>query len=131
MDNSKELMKEARKISRVIEEFRKIHPSINGNAILAFITIATHPNITVGKVQEALGLNSSTTARQVGRLSEWHRGGDRGLNLISSKEDFRDRRTKLLNLKPRGKRLWTAVSEHLMEDSHGQVHTVRPEEGGE
>lgn len=112
-DGSWTISGEIKKLEQCIEEFRKLSPSINANAMLAFLLIASRPGITVGEVKDALGLYSSTTARVVGMLSEHHRGGEPGLDLIEHEEDIKDRRVKHLYLKPKGMRLWNAIKKVL------------------
>ena len=104
---------ELSKFIKVIEEFRKLSPSFNANAILAFILVASRPGITVGQVQEYLGLYSSTTVRLLAMMAEYHKKGEEGLGLIYSEEDIVDRRVKHLYLKPRGVKVWRTIADQL------------------
>ncbi|CAA2141633.1 hypothetical protein [Hyphomicrobium sp. ghe19] len=96
-----------------IEEFRKLHPNITPNAILAFLIVATEPGITVGEVQKRLMSASSSTVRALALLSSTHRGGMDGLNLIRYDDDIKDRRVKHLYLKANGERVWSTLKKLL------------------
>ncbi len=97
----------------VIEEFRKLSPSMTANSILAFITIAANPGITVKEVQNTLGLQSSSAVRSIAMLSATHRGGIEGLDLIQYREDNYDRRVKHLYLRPSGERIWNTIKKEM------------------
>lgn len=107
------------RVSDTLDEFRKLSLSINANSILAFLIIATKPGITVSEVQKALGMQAGSTTKAVGMLSEYHRGGKKGLNLILSHEDAYDRRVRHLFLKPRGEDLWNAIVDILTNRDDG------------
>lgn len=97
----------------MIEEFRKVEPSITANAILAFMFICIEPGITGVELQRKMGLNNSTVVRVVASLSSHHRGGKDGHDLIRYKEDYIDRRVKHLHLTPHGEYLWKRVCKAL------------------
>ena len=97
----------------MIDEFRKVEHSMTANAMIAFLTIATDPGVTVSELQRRLGMNNSTIARVVASLSSHHRGGKDGFDLIMYKEDYIDRRVKHLHLTPRGQFLWKSICKAL------------------
>lgn len=98
----------------VLDEFRKLHPNITPNAMLAFFAIATTPGITVKEVQKKLIVPSSSAVRAVSLLATTHRGDDSfGLDLVRYDADIRDRRVKHLYLKEKGERVWVTVKRIL------------------
>lgn len=97
----------------MIDEFRKVEPSMTANALLAFLTICIEPGITVSDLQRRLSLNNSTVVRVVASLSSHHRGGKEGFDLIKYKEDYIDRRVKHLHLTAQGQHLWNSVCKAL------------------
>jgi hypothetical protein len=101
------------KTMAVIEELRRVHSSINSNAIVAFLVIASNPGITVQKVQEKLGQDINGTSRSTALLMKWHRAGQPGLDLVYAREDVFDRRVRHLLLNPNGQRVWNSIKRIL------------------
>jgi DNA-binding MarR family transcriptional regulator len=103
-----------------LDEFRKVHPNMTPNAMMAFLTIATNPGISVREVQKKLIVPSSSAVRAVSLLSSTHRPGQGGggLDLIRYDDDITDRRVKHLYLKEKGERLWSTIKRILNVKEH-------------
>ena len=112
MASKEDVNKRARGVINVMEEVRALAPHCGTNTVIAFLTVAMEPGVTVGRVQQAIGLPPTATARAVGVLLRRARGQE-GLNLIEQRPDPFDGRVKHLHLTARGERLWSNISKHL------------------
>lgn len=80
-----------------LEALRDIDEGMQLKDALVLLRVASKPSIYQRELPQYVPLTNSTAARVVDRLSD--RGG---LGLISSREDFEDRRTNILTLTLRG-----------------------------
>lgn len=80
-----------------LEALTELDEGMQINAALVLLRVASKPSIYQRELPQYVPLTQSTAARIVDRLSD--RGG---LGLISSREDFEDRRTNILTLTGRG-----------------------------
>ncbi|MDX0260538.1 winged helix DNA-binding protein [Sinorhizobium meliloti] len=101
--------KNVRRLITVLEEFRKFDPEMQAQAIVLFLTVVSRPGITMKELIQATGLASSSVSRNVSAFSERHRNGEPGHNLLRSYEDPADRRTKRIELTPKGRRVYETL----------------------
>ncbi|WP_157733061.1 MarR family transcriptional regulator [Bosea sp. AS-1] len=80
-----------------LEALRDIDEDMQLKDALVLLRVASKPSIYQRELLQFVPVPQSTTTRIVDRLSD--RGG---LGLINSREDFEDRRTKILTLTARG-----------------------------
>ena len=89
----------------VVGEFRKIHPTMQLQAVQAFLYIATHEGCRGKDVADAIGVAQSSSSRIVDLLSNKNVNNVPGLDLVSEEVNIQERRSKLLKLTPKGKRV--------------------------
>ena len=109
--NRKELFKAA----NLIEAFRGVSPELPSQMAAAFLIICRNEGCSVKDVGDRLGLAKSSASRNISALSEVHRKGTPGFNLVETYDDPMDRRVKKINLTQKGKALRNRIIE-LMED---------------
>lgn len=84
-----------------------------------FLTVAqAHARgeaLEVKEIQKRTGLKSASLSRALGALGEWSYKGRAGLDLVTSRPDFQDRRRKPMVLTKKGEKLAAKVAE-LMEE---------------
>lgn len=102
---------------RAMDELRKISPHCGSNMIAAFVLIALKPGVTVGGLQEFLGMPATSTARSLTGLLKMGRKRSPGLNLVEQRNDDYDRRIRHLHLTPKGRKVWEAMERHFLHDS--------------
>jgi DNA-binding MarR family transcriptional regulator len=61
------------------------------------------------ELAQTTGLASSSISRNVAALSDTHRGGQPGHNLLHAYEDPTNRRTKLVEVTPKGQRVYASL----------------------
>ena len=96
-----------RRLAQALSLFRDLDPEIPAQQVLCFLLIAAadKEDIHMRDLQSAMGIASSSTTRNVQALSEQHRLGKPGLDLVETYEDSADRRYKRVRLKPKGRTL--------------------------
>ncbi|HLZ66230.1 MAG TPA: MarR family transcriptional regulator [Aliidongia sp.] len=92
-------------VVRVLEEFRRLDPDLPIQYALSFLTIAQREGMSMGELAQHLGIAQSSASRNIAALSKWHSFGKAGHDLVEAHEDPRERRRKLVQLTPKGKRL--------------------------
>jgi len=92
-------------VVRVLEEFRRLDPDLPIQYALSFLTIAQHEGMSMGELAHHLGIAQSSASRNIAALSKWHSFGKAGHDLVEAHEDPRERRRKLVELTPRGRKL--------------------------
>jgi DNA-binding MarR family transcriptional regulator len=75
--------------------------------------IGLFPGITMNDLSERTGLAQSSVSRNVAMLSEYHRLGKPGFNLVETHEDPYERRRKVLFLNDKGRRALTRMASTL------------------
>lgn len=80
-----------------LEALTEVEEGMQINVALVLLRIASKPSMYQRELPQYVPLSQSTAARIVDRLSD--RGG---LGLVTSREDFEDRRTNVLSLTTRG-----------------------------
>lgn len=99
------LSKELTTFYRLVDEMRKLDPEIQGQQIITFLLIAQNDGeITVKDIAERAGIAQSSASRNVRYWSEFDRFEKPGQNMITIKEDPRERRRKLLSLNAKGRK---------------------------
>lgn len=98
---------------RVFEEFRKMDPEMQMQTALIFLLVANNEGCTVRDLQGWTGLTSASCSRNVAALSDVHRKGRPGHNLIVAKIDAEDRRARNLHLTQKGKTILHNILERF------------------
>ncbi|MDX0270882.1 MarR family transcriptional regulator [Sinorhizobium meliloti] len=101
--------KNARRLISIIEEFRKLDPEMQAQTITLFLTVVSRPGISMKELVQSTGLASSSVSRNVAALSDTHRKGEAGHNLLRAYEDPEDRRTKRVDVTPKGQRVYATL----------------------
>lgn len=89
-----------------MEGFAKVDPEINATMILIFLFVAQRGLCTQKDVEVSLGLTNATASRGVSWWCEVKRFGKEGAGYVERHEDPKDRRYKLLQLTPAGKKFY-------------------------
>lgn len=98
---------------RVVEAFRTIDVEMPIQTAATFLIIAENEGISQQDIKDRLGMASSTASRNVAALSERHRLGKPGYNLVVQREDLEDRRRKTHHLTPQGRAVLRQVIDSL------------------
>jgi DNA-binding MarR family transcriptional regulator len=96
-----------------VELFRSLDQEIPGQTIVAFLTIASHPGITVSELGDRLGMAHSTASRQVFTLSKVKTFNQPGYGLVESIENPRNRRERNIHLTSQGERFLNSIKSLL------------------
>lgn len=96
---------------RAMEEFRKLDAEMPMQQAVVFLHVVLLPGITMKALGEATGLSQSSCSRNVAALSQWHRLGEAGHDLVVATEDPAERRRKVVHLTPKGKRVAASINE--------------------
>ena len=102
-------------IDLLCEEMEREAPLHNVQAFLHIAAASAQgKTVEVKELQEATGLPSSTMSRAMGALGEWSYKDRPGLQLITTKADYSDRRRKPTVLSPKGEKLAGRVAAIIM-----------------
>jgi DNA-binding MarR family transcriptional regulator len=105
------------KLYRAVEEARKIDPEMQAHTFNIFLTVCINPNVTMKDLGERLGLSQATMSRNIAALGKVHRLNRPGYDLCVAEEDPVERRRKVVNLTPKGKRVRDALVEIMEQPS--------------
>lgn len=108
-DTETKTHKAARKVSSIIEEFRKLNPEMQAQQIAIFLAVVAKPGSTISDLANVTGHANGTVSRNVAALGQTHRKGMPGLDILIAKEDLLDRRNKRITLTPKGKRIMASL----------------------
>ncbi|MBY5581877.1 MarR family transcriptional regulator [Rhizobium leguminosarum] len=108
-DNQTQTAKAARKVASVIEEFRKLNAEMQAQQMAIFLAVAAKPESTITDIAKITGHSTGSVSRNVAALSQLHRKGMPGLDILVAKEDVLDRRNKRITLTPKGVRVMAAL----------------------
>jgi DNA-binding MarR family transcriptional regulator len=108
-DTNVETQRAAKRITTIIDEFRKLNPEMQAQQIVTFLTIAAKPLLTVSELGQSVGQSTSAVSRNVAALGKTHRGGKPGLDLVIYEDDVADRRLKRIRLNPQGLRIMATL----------------------
>lgn len=93
------------RLIRVLEEFRQLEPDLPSQVIHAFLAAAANPGLSIRELQDRLGMTSASASRCFAFLSDQHRLGKEGLDLIRYEGDSANLRIKRVFLTTKGQRL--------------------------
>jgi DNA-binding MarR family transcriptional regulator len=96
---------------KVFEEFRKLDPEMQMQTALIFLLIANNEGCSISDLEKWTGLTSASCSRNVAALSDIHRKGRPGHNMIVARVDANDRRQRNLYLTVKGR----SILNHVME----------------
>lgn len=99
------------KVVKCLEEFRKIDPQIPPQTAVSFLWVCIHDGITMKDLSDRVGVSQSSMSRNIAALSETHRYGKPGYDLVYATEDPAERRRKIVKLTPKGRRIAASLSE--------------------
>ncbi|MFN4278281.1 MAG: MarR family winged helix-turn-helix transcriptional regulator [Ferrovibrio sp.] len=92
------------KLLRVTEKCRDALDFMEAQTLQCLLLIATNPGIRQSDLVEKTGLAPSTISRNIAMLSKVFKPGTPGLDFVRAFEDPSYRRTKLVELTPKGQR---------------------------
>lgn len=93
-------------LSRGMEHFHKLNPTMQVSTMLVFLYIASKGVTNQQDIEMSLGLTGGTTSRNVSYWTDTKEFGVDGMGMVERFEDPRDRRHKILRLTPKGKRFY-------------------------
>lgn len=96
-----------------LSAFRNFDPEMPMQTAMALVYIAQHPGCRISEIGASLGVSSSTASRNVSYLSASRGKGLKGHGLVRARQDDFDRRIRLVELTPRGRKLVDDVIEIL------------------
>ncbi|UXN69609.1 MarR family transcriptional regulator [Devosia neptuniae] len=77
------------------------------------LSVAMRPGLTMADLTKMTGLSHASVSRNIAALSEYHRLGKPGLNLIEAVTDPRETRRRLIYLTTKGKELLTKMARQI------------------
>ena len=77
-------------------------PRLSTELAKVFLLVALRPNLTMAELASALYMEQSVCSRRVAALASY---GGKGHDLITTTEDPKDRRRKIIELTARGRRI--------------------------
>lgn len=98
---------------KCLEELRKIDPEMPIQRAAIFMYVASHEHCTGRDIAAAMGVDLSTTNRNVRDLGDVNRRGKPGHGLVASRADDVDPRRMVFSLTPLGKRIASTISQNL------------------
>ena len=110
MNNGKNLLK-------IIEEMRKFDSHMESQTIAVFFYVCQYgavDGVSMKNISKELSIAQSTVSRNCYKLSDKIKEKP-GIGLLQSFEDPMERRRKLVRLTPRGKRVYSTLSELVVE----------------
>lgn len=93
------------KARQVLEVFRAIDPEMPMGAAVSFLLIAGGDDLSVTELSKQGGFALSSASRYVQSLGEMDRHHRPGHDLVKDRVDPMERRKKILEVTPRGKRI--------------------------
>lgn len=87
-----------------------LDPEMPIQMLLMYLYVARYPGITMKDMGNRMDLSQASCSRNVAALSKVHRLGKPGLDVVEAHEDPVERRRKVTNLTPRGKRVLEALT---------------------
>ncbi len=116
------------KLTRAVDEFRKLDPQFPVQTMITFMYVATHPDCTLREVEKNCHMSQASASRNVAALGKYHRAGKEGHDLVRPELNLRDTRQHIINLTPKGRLVAASLSD-IMETHHGNP-TERKEVAG-
>ncbi|MBY3245149.1 winged helix-turn-helix transcriptional regulator [Rhizobium laguerreae] len=108
-DSQARIAKAASKAASIIEEFRKLNAEMQAQQMAIFLAVVARPGSTITDLANVTGHSTASVSRNVAALSQTHRKGMPGLDILIAKEDVLDRRNKRISLTPKGMRIMAAL----------------------
>lgn len=92
------------KIYQVIDMFRSLNNEIQAQTIQTFLFVGMSPNrdVPMQDMGKALGLSQASISRNVSFYSKTNRHRSKGVGLLGSREDPKERRRKVVYLTNKG-----------------------------
>lgn len=92
------------KIYQVIDMFRSLNNEIQAQTIQTFLYVGMSPNrdVPMQEMGKALGLSQASISRNVSFYSKLNRHRSKGVGLLGSREDPKERRRKVVYLTNKG-----------------------------
>ena len=100
-------------VSKAFEALRLLDREIPGQLVSAFLYIASHNPCEKQELEKALQLTGSSGSRLVAWLSDYHRLGKPGLDLIKKTSSPDDQRRLVVSLTPKGQQLAQQIRETI------------------
>jgi DNA-binding MarR family transcriptional regulator len=97
----------------LIREFRKFDSEMPMQMASVFLRVAMQPGITIKELMTLEDISQSSASRNVAALSDWNRAHKPGHGLIKAVEDPYERRRKIVDLTPKGKRVAATMNDLL------------------
>lgn len=115
-------------LCRVLGRLRDLHIDMTVQQALVFMYVAGHPGTTQAAIMRDLGLGDSLVSRAIGLLTDIGLRRVRGLELVDQARLPDDRRTCVLTLTPKGRRLMDDIRRDLNLESEKPWPLDREEE---
>lgn len=111
--------KNLRCLYQVLEEFKKISPTMPVQQILAFIDVALHEGTSLKELVQLSQVKTATMSRHLIDLGPRNRRMEPGYQLIDCRQDPMELRKNQYTLSDRGKYLINNIARKM--DGHGDL----------
>jgi DNA-binding MarR family transcriptional regulator len=98
---------------RVLDEARRIYPSMTVTQLMVFCLVAADPYIGQADLEVKADISDASASRIVALLAQFGNRGTEPLNLISLDTDPKDRRRRIMTLTNKGERFIQRMLEQL------------------
>lgn len=85
-----------------VTKVREADPEMPAQTLYALLEVVKNQSMTIGELQNKLGMSSAGASRVVSRLTEWERPNVPGLDFVSRTENLMDRRNKVVEPTAKG-----------------------------
>src|SRR5690554_2040446 len=102
-----------RRLIRCIKELRQLSPEMTLQAAHTFLVVATEPGISTPELMRRTSVSQSSCSRHVGFLSDRHHKAAPGLQLVESRSDPYEGRSKIVELTEKGQQLAMELADVL------------------
>ena len=102
-----------RGVGQALDMLRQKDTTMSIQAAVVFLDVATHEGGGIAGIVERTGMPSSTVSRSLSYLGRFAKFQQAGMDWVRSSEDPQDRRSKIVELTPQGKKLAAALTDAL------------------
>lgn len=104
------------KMAAMIRLLRSLSADMPMQQADILLSVAQNPGLTMADLTKMTGLSHASVSRNIAALSEYHRLGKPGLNLVEAVTDPRETRRRLIYLTTQGKSLLTKMARQFAPD---------------
>lgn len=103
-------------LMHTLAEFQKLDKEMQAQTMQIFLLVALREGMTFRDIEQRTGYAPSTVSRNIALLGQTHRKGKDGHDLVVTKPDPQDLRSKRIHLTAKGKRMVSILAQRLEGD---------------